>query len=73
MTIANAARSDASFFGSEPRIDAGSSGLGRAWFEYRAYRQTLGALRDLTNKQLGDIGMTRDALKTAARAAVYGN
>jgi uncharacterized protein YjiS (DUF1127 family) len=46
--------------------------LGAAWEDYRMYRATLAELRDLTDRQLGDLGMHRGELKRIAREAVYG-
>ncbi|MFO1208326.1 MAG: DUF1127 domain-containing protein [Amaricoccus sp.] len=45
----------------------------RALGNYRAYRRTLGELNGLTDRQLGDVGMTRTTLTGIARRAVYGN
>ena len=66
MTRANTAPSDAGFFGTEQRILPRWSGLGRAWTDYRTYLTTLHALKALTDKQLGDIGLRRDALRSIA-------
>jgi uncharacterized protein YjiS (DUF1127 family) len=41
----------------------------RAWAEHRAYRTTLAELRALTEDQLRDLGLRRDALRSIAREA----
>jgi uncharacterized protein YjiS (DUF1127 family) len=46
--------------------------LWRAWHDRRAYRTTLAELKHLTNRQLSDIGLGRDALDRTACEAVYG-
>lgn len=43
-----------------------------AWTKYRAYRRTLSELRALPARGLRDIDISRDALKSIARRAVYG-
>jgi uncharacterized protein YjiS (DUF1127 family) len=47
--------------------------LRQAWARYAAYRKTLAELKDLSERQLADLGTTRGDLKRLARAAVYGN
>jgi uncharacterized protein YjiS (DUF1127 family) len=43
--------------------------LSRALAEYRTYRTTLAELDGLTEAQLRDLGMRRDALRAIAREA----
>jgi len=45
----------------------------RAVGNFRAYRTTLADLGGLSDRQLADLGMSRDRLKGIARGAVYGN
>ena len=52
--------------------DTVSARLSQAWEKFRAYRATLADLRALTDRQLGDVGLTRATLREAARRAVYG-
>ena len=40
--------------------------------DYRAYRQTVNALSDLTNSELADLGLNRSTIRAAAIKAVYG-
>jgi uncharacterized protein YjiS (DUF1127 family) len=49
-----------------------SARLSQAWEKFRAYRATLADLRALTDRQLGDVGLTRATLREAAHRAVYG-
>jgi uncharacterized protein YjiS (DUF1127 family) len=74
MTTAIAARSGAGFLaaGAEPTSHTFAEGLRRAWTDFGAYRSTLAELKDLSNKQLSDAGLGRDALQRIAREAVYG-
>ena len=74
MTTSVADRSVASFLvaGTE-RTGEVLGGLREAWDNYLAYRATLAHLRDLTERQLHDVGLTRADLKPVARTAVYGN
>ncbi|MFO1142109.1 MAG: DUF1127 domain-containing protein [Amaricoccus sp.] len=44
----------------------------RALANWRSYRSTLAELNGLTDRQLGDVGMTRTTLAGTARRAVYG-
>lgn len=72
MTTAIAGRSDAGLLaGTEPHAGF-LAGLRRAWAQHRAYRATLDELRGLTDRELGDTGILRGALKETARRAVYG-
>ncbi len=72
---ATAANAPADFLvdGAERSRGTEPGGLRRAWADYRAYRATLAELNTLTDRQLGDLGMTRDSLKGTVRRAVYGN
>lgn len=57
---------------------AAGSGLGlldrvrEGFGSYRLYRRTIGELNALTDRELGDIGVTRVAIRDLARASVYG-
>jgi uncharacterized protein YjiS (DUF1127 family) len=75
MTTATAAKSSAGFLVAGVERDTGTlaGNLRRAWADYRAYRATLGELGSLTDRQLGDLGLTRGELQATARRAVYGN
>ena len=53
----------------EPRLTGLAARVSRAWGENRAYRTTLAELGKLTDNQLRDLGMRRDALRTIAREA----
>jgi uncharacterized protein YjiS (DUF1127 family) len=74
MTTAIAARSGAGSLvaGAERTARTFAETLRRAWTDYCAYHATLAELRDLTNKQLSDAGLRRDALDRIAFEAVYG-
>jgi uncharacterized protein YjiS (DUF1127 family) len=75
MTTATAAKSPAGFLvaGVERNTGTARASLRRAWADYRAYRATLGELGSLTDRQLGDLGLTRGEIGATARRAVYGN
>ena len=73
MTTAIADRSGAGFLAGDEPTTVPQDGLRRAWARHRAYRATLAELGQLTDRQLSDTGMSRGALRTAARRAVYGN
>jgi uncharacterized protein YjiS (DUF1127 family) len=53
----------------EPAHARWTARLGRAWAEYLAYRATLAELSALTEAQLRDVGMRREALPAMAREA----
>ena len=73
MTTAIAARSAAgSRVAGAERIAGTFETLRRAWDDNRAYRATLAELKRLTDRQLSDAGLRRDALKRTANEAVYG-
>lgn len=74
MTTALAATSAAGILtnGAERRTPTPLAIVAQAWDDYRAYRATLGELRALSDKQLGDLGFRRDALRQVAAEAVYG-
>jgi len=72
MTTATMARLDAGILtGSERNLGTRKGSLREAWDKYRAYRSTLAELKDLTDRQLADVGTSRAALKQLARRAVY--
>jgi uncharacterized protein YjiS (DUF1127 family) len=51
-----------------------ATGLRGAWTSfraYRAYRSTLAELASLSDRELADLGLRRDALKRTAREAAY--
>jgi uncharacterized protein YjiS (DUF1127 family) len=75
MTTATAAKSPAGFLVTGAERDTGTltGRLRRAWADYRAYRATLGELGSLTDRQLGDLGLSRGELRATARRAAYGN
>ena len=73
MTTATAAKSPAGFLVTGVERNTGTGSLRRAWADYRAYRATLGELGSLTDRQLGDLGLTRGELRATARRAVYGS
>lgn len=52
-----------------PATPAWAARMRRAWAEHRAYRTTLAELRALTEDQLRDLGLRRDALRSIAREA----
>jgi uncharacterized protein YjiS (DUF1127 family) len=56
----------------ERRNGAAATRLGEAWERFRSYRATLGDLRALTDRQLADVGLTRETLRKTAHRAVYG-
>lgn len=68
MTNATTMTAGAGFFGTETR-----SGLARSWANYTTYRRTLAELRNLSDRDLADLGMDRSGLRAIAHAAVYGN
>ena len=47
--------------------------LRQAWGRWRSYRTTLEELGSLTDRQLGDLGMTRTTLRSFAHGTVYGH
>jgi uncharacterized protein YjiS (DUF1127 family) len=73
MRTANAASSAPRVLaaGTEQRIENASARLRQAWERFQAYRTTIAELRALTDRQLGDVGLTRATLKETARRAVY--
>jgi uncharacterized protein YjiS (DUF1127 family) len=74
MTTAIAAKSGAGSLVAGAERIAGSlvETVRRAWNDYRAYHATVAELKDLTSRELSDVGLRRDALDRTARAAVYG-
>jgi uncharacterized protein YjiS (DUF1127 family) len=58
--------------GAERSTGTWTARLGAAWENFRMYRATLAELRDLTDRQLSDLGMHRGELKRIAHEAVYG-
>ncbi|HET9068823.1 MAG TPA: DUF1127 domain-containing protein [Amaricoccus sp.] len=73
MTTAIAARSALPVLAAgERRNGTAATRLAGAWQRFRSYRVTLGDLRALTDRQLADVGLTRETLKEAAHRTVYG-
>lgn len=54
------------------RAAALASGFGKRVGDYRLYRQTLGELRGMSQRELDDLGMDAFDLGRVARDAVYG-
>lgn len=75
MTTATYATSRAGLdrAGGEQATGTPRAGIREVWERFRAYQETLSELRALSDRQLGDLGMSRDSLKGTARQAVYGN
>ncbi|TYB80980.1 DUF1127 domain-containing protein [Maritimibacter fusiformis] len=57
------------FFG---RVDAVVKSFAEARAQRRVYRQTLNELRDLTSRDLADLGIARSEIPFIAREAAYG-
>jgi uncharacterized protein YjiS (DUF1127 family) len=72
MTATTATSARALVAGAERSIGTSTERLGRAWADYRAYRTTLAELRELSDRQLSDLGMDRHGLKRIAHEAIYG-
>ena len=73
MTTADAARTALPVLAAGERGDnAARVRLRDAWRRFRSYRLTLADLRDLTDRQLADVGLTRGMLKETAHRAAYG-
>jgi uncharacterized protein YjiS (DUF1127 family) len=67
MTTSAAIRSEGGFFGQMAPLAAN---LCRAWASRRAFRQTCAKLGALSDRQLDDLGLTRDRINSTAAAAV---
>ena len=48
------------------------AGIRRAFGDYRLYRQTLGELGGLSDRELRDLGLSRISLRQVAYDSVYG-
>ena len=48
------------------------AGLRRAFGDYRLYRQTLGELEGLSDRELRDLGLSRLSIREVAYDSVYG-
>ncbi len=73
MTTATAARSALPVLAAgERRVGTAATRLGEARQKFRSYRATLRDLRALTDRQLADVGLTRDMVKETAHRTVYG-
>ena len=48
------------------------AGIRRAFVDYRLYRQTLGELEGLSNRELRDLGLSRLSIRQVAYDSVYG-
>jgi uncharacterized protein YjiS (DUF1127 family) len=55
----------------ERRVPQVLAALGRAWRQYRSYRQTQAELRALSIRQREDVGLAGADLEAVAREAVY--
>lgn len=44
----------------------------KGWAEYRLYRRTLDELQSMTNRELADLGISRDSIRQIALETVYG-
>jgi uncharacterized protein YjiS (DUF1127 family) len=74
MTTAAAKRADAGILtGPERPLGIRTGSLRQAWSKGKAYAATIAELKGLTDRQLSDVGASRDTLKQFARRAVYGN
>jgi len=45
--------------------------LRRAYVDYRTYRQTIGELESLSNRELRDLGLSRFSIRQVAYDSVY--
>lgn len=73
MAIAHAATAPRVLAAGTERIKhTVSAKLGQAWERFQAYRATLADLRALSDRQLGDAGLTRGMLEETAHRAAYG-
>lgn len=55
------------------RLIATASEMRAAYMRWKLYRRTLSALRDLSNRELTDLGLSRSMLRSVATDAVYGD
>lgn len=69
------ARTDAGLLvsGAERNLGTWAAQVRESWALYSAYRTTVAHLKDLTDRQLADLGMARGEIASFARKAVYGN
>ncbi len=44
--------------------------IARSFNNWRKYRETVNELDRMTNRELGDLGITRENIRSVARAAV---
>ena len=74
MTTAIATASGAGVLatGAERTLGNGLVGLRAAWDKYRAFRASVAELDALTDRQLADVGIAREAIGPHVRTAVYG-
>ena len=56
----------------EPRLRPGCARLRKAVTDYRLYRQTVAELGALNDRELGDLGISRFAIRQVAHDSVYG-
>jgi uncharacterized protein YjiS (DUF1127 family) len=69
------ARTDAGLLvaGAERNLGTWATRVRQSWELYTAYRTTVAHLKDLTDRQLADLGTSRGEIARFARKAVYGN
>jgi len=72
MTTAIATPAAVGVRASERALGNTQDGPRAAWQKYRAYRSSVAELAALTDRQLADVGIARSAIRTHARAAVFG-
>lgn len=74
MTTATTAQSHAGSLlaGAEQTAGTFAERIRASWKTFRAYRATLSELGALTDRQLADTGLSREALRQTARNAAHG-
>lgn len=60
-------------YGLRARFSALTANFGERVARYRLYRQTLGELSALSNRELSDLGISRSQITSIAMDAAYGN
>lgn len=70
MAILNTIHAPKSF--TSGGVAAMIEGLRARFAQYRVYRATLNELRELSNRELADLGLSRSMLKGIALEAAYG-
>ncbi|MGB0960969.1 MAG: DUF1127 domain-containing protein [Halocynthiibacter sp.] len=59
-------------FGLLEGISSYFTALNASFAQYRAYRQTVAELSELSNRELADLGLSRSGIKRIALESVYG-